>query len=250
LTVNKIVGTFEAAVADIFDGAVILIGGFGPADGNPSYLITALRDQGAKNLTLVMNNIGYGENANKFWANVAKRRIPPGYADAGILVENGQVKKAITSFPIAPNPMVRTPFQEKVEAGHAEVELATMGTLAERIRAGRAGVLAFYVPVGLGTIVQKGKEVRVISGVKCILEYAIKADFALIKAHKADRFGNLVYRGTSRNFNGVMAGAATVTIVEANEIVEAGELPPEGIATPGIYVNRIVQRPGTTERSK
>jgi 3-oxoacid CoA-transferase A subunit len=102
----------------------------------------------------------------------------------------------------------------------------------------------------LGTIVQKGKEVRVISGVKCILEYAIKADFALIKAHKADRFGNLVYRGTSRNFNGVMAGAATVTIVEANEIVEAGELPPEGIATPGIYVNRIVQRPGTTERSK
>lgn len=240
---NKIVATCSEAVADIFDGSVIMIGGFGPGDGTPSYLIKSLEEQGAKNLTLVLNNVGYGRRLPKFWPDGRPRRLPPNYVDAGILVENGQIKKAISSFPVSPLPTVRTPFETALEAGSVQVELTSQGTLAERIRAAKAGIPAFYTPVGLGTVLEKAKETRTVNNMGCVLEYALNADFALLRANKADRWGNLVYRGTSRSFNAVMAGAAKVTIVEVDEIVELGELSPEIIITPAVYVDRIVLRP-------
>jgi 3-oxoadipate CoA-transferase alpha subunit len=243
MPIDKMLDSFDEAVADIFDGACVLVGGFGPADGTPSYLIRALVKQGAKNLTLVLNFAGFGSDAERYYANFEARRTPPDFVDAGILVENGQVKKAIASFPVSPTPRFRTPFQKMVEAGEAELEITSQGTLAERIRAAKAGIPALYLPVGLGTIMEKGKETRTFDGLECVLEYAINADFALIKAHKADRWGNLVYRGTSRSYNAVMAGAAKVTIVEVNEIVQLGELSPEEIITPAVYVDRIVPRP-------
>ncbi|MFC1894176.1 CoA transferase subunit A [Chloroflexota bacterium] len=248
MPINKILDSFDKAVADIFDGAVILVGGFGPADGTPSYLLRALAKQGAKNLTLVLNNAGFGREAERFYSELRRRKIPPSHADAGILVENGQVKKAIASFPVSPTPKFCTPFEIMVEAGEAEVEITSQGTLAERIRAAKAGIPAFYSPVGLGTTMAKGKETRTINGTECILEYAINADYALIRAHKADRWGNLVYRGTSRSFSAVMAGAAKVTITEVGEIVELGELSPEVIITPAVYVDRVVLRPGPAEK--
>jgi len=240
--INKILDSFDEAVADVFDGAIILIGGFGPANGCPSYLIRALVRQGAKNLTLVANTPGRGRAESPPPPGAPVRKMPPNYDDGGLLIQNDQVIKTICAFPGTPPPGMHAPLNDRLIAGKLEVELVPQGTLAERIRANKAGIPAFYTPTGVGTIIEKGKEKREIGGKEYLLEHAIRADFALVRAHKADRRGNLVYQGTSRNFNGAMAGAATVTIAEVDEIVELGELAPEAIATHGIYVNRVVSR--------
>lgn len=237
--INKVVGSFDEAVADIFDGAVILMGGFGPANGTPSNLLRALTRQGAKNLTLAANTPGFGrlpEGVKPF------RKTPPNYDDGGILIQSGQVQKVVCAFPGMNRPGIPAPLFEKWEAGELEVEMVPQGTLVERIRAAKAGIGAFFIPTGAGTIIEEGKEKRVIDGREHILEYPLKADFALVRAHRADRYGNCVYQGTSRNFNPVMAGAARVTIVEIDELVELGSLDPEVIVTPGIYVDRIAVR--------
>jgi len=245
--INKILESFDEAVADIFDGAIIIIGGFGPANGCPSYLIRALFRQGAKNLTLVANTPGRGRAESPAPPGAPRRRMPPNYDDGGLLIQNDQVIKTICAFPGTPPPGVSAPLNDRLRAGKLEVELVPQGTLAERIRANKAGIPAFFTPTGVGTIIEKGKEKKVINGKEYLLEYAIPADFALIRAHKGDRRGNLVYQGTSRNFNGAMAGAATVTIAEVDEIVELGELGPEVIATHSIYVDRLVSRQSSTE---
>jgi 3-oxoadipate CoA-transferase alpha subunit len=237
--INKVVASFDDAVKDVFDGAVILMGGFGPANGTPTNLLRALVKQGAKNLTLVANTPGMGrapEGSKPF------RKTPPDYDDGGILIQNGQVRKVICAFPGLVRPGVPTPLFERWEAGILEVEMCPQGTLAERIRAAKAGVGAFFIPTGAGTVMEKSKEKRVIDGREHILEHPIQADFALVRAYRADRYGNCVYQGTSRNFNSVMAGAARVTIVEADELVELGALDPEVIVTPSIFVDRVVVR--------
>jgi 3-oxoadipate CoA-transferase alpha subunit len=237
--INKVVPSFDEAVKDIFDGAVILMGGFGPANGTPSNLLRALERQGAQNLTLAANTPGFGrlpEGAEPF------RKTPPNYDDGGILIQSGQVKKVICAFPGMNRPGMSAPLFEKWEAEQLEVEMVPQGTLAERIRAAKAGIGAFFIPTGAGTVIEEGKEKRIIDGRDHILEYPLKADFALVRAHRADRYGNCVYQGTSRNFNPVMAGAARVTIIEVDELVELGSLDPEIIVTPGIYVDRIAVR--------
>ncbi len=239
MSINKVVNSFDEAVADIFDGAVILMGGFGPANGTPSNLLRAMADQGAKNLTLVANTPGFGrppEGVKSF------RKTPPNYDDGGLLIQTGQVSKVICAFPGMARPGMHTPLWDKWEAGELEVEMIPQGTLAERIRAAKAGVGAFFIPTGAGTLFEEGKETRELDGRMHVLEYPLKADFALVRAHKADRYGNCVYQGTSRNFNPVMAGAAKVTIIEADELVPLGELNPEIIVTPGIYVDRVAVR--------
>jgi 3-oxoadipate CoA-transferase alpha subunit len=237
--INKVMKTFDEAVTDVFDGAVILMGGFGPANGTPSNLLRALVKQGAKNLTLAANTPGYGRQPE---GSTSFRKTPPNYDDGGMLLQSGQVKKVICAFPGMNRPGVPTTLHDLWGKGQLEVEMVPQGTLAERIRAAKAGIGAFFVPTGASTVMEKGKEKRVIDGRDHVLEYPLKADFALVRAHKADRYGNCVYQGTSRNFNPVMAGAAKVTIVEVDELVELGSLDPEVIVTPSIYVNRIVVR--------
>ena len=251
--INKLYDSFDKAVADVFDGAVILIGGFGPADGCPSYLIRALQRKGAKNLTLVGNGVGQGRRpAPPPGAPVRPGppmniRRPPNYDDSGLLVQNGQVSKAICAFPGHSQLGNLSPFHQGLADGKITLEMVPQGTLAERIRAAKAGIPAFYTRTGAGTIIAKGKETRMFDGKEYVLEHAIKADFALVRAHCADRWGNLVYQGTSRNFNGAMAGAAKVTIAEVDEMVELGKLNPEGIATASIYVNRLCSRKDSRE---
>lgn len=232
---NKVYSSFARAVADIPNGATVMIDGFGGAGGMPENLILALRDQGAKDLTIIGNTAGLGGTFG----------VQPGktYTDPSVLVQNGQVKKAISSFPVSPSPSRPTAFEKQYVAGKAELEMVPQGTLAERIRAGGAGIGGFYTEIGVGTVVEEGKEKRTIDGKEMILEKPIKADYALIRAQKADKMGNLVFRGTSRTFNAIMAPAAKVTIVEVDEIVEPGELDPERVVTPGIFVHRIVLRP-------
>ena len=235
--VSKVYPNASQAVSDVPDGAVLMIDGFGGVGGIPHYLMVALRDQGARNLTLVSNTAGI--------ARVMSFGTPQGLRpiDHSILVDNGQVKKAVASFPISPSPSRPSSFELAFQRGEVEIELVPQGTLAERIRAGGYGIAAFYTPTGAGTSVAEGKETRIIGGREYVLERAIKADFALIRAHKADTLGNLVYKGTSRNFNAQMATAASVTVAEVDEIVEAGQLDPEAIVTPGAFVQRLVQRP-------
>ena len=231
---NKVVPSFAQAVADIHDGATIMIGGFGGPGGMPQHLIVALRDHGARDLTIISNTAG-----------IPGLGLPTGAtpgATHNILVESGQVKKVIASFPVSTSASRPNAFELAYREGKVELELVPQGTLAERIRAGGAGIPAFYTPTGVGTPIAQGKESRVFDARESILEYALKADYAFIRALKADRLGNLVYRGTSRNFNAVMASAADVTIVEVDEVVEPGGLDPEAIATPGIWVQRIVKR--------
>lgn len=199
MSINKIVESFDAAVADVFDGAVILIGGFGPANGTPSNLIRALVKKGSRNLTIVANTPGYGKQSVNF------RLTPPNYDDGGLLIQSGQVRKAICAFPGMSRPDMIPPLHEKYAKGELDVELVPQGTLAERIRAAKAGISAFYVPTGAGTVIEEGKETRFLEGRKNVLEYPLKADFAFVRAYKADRWGNLVYQGTSRNFNPVIA---------------------------------------------
>lgn len=218
---SKVYESLDEAIADVFDGATILVGGFGPA-GHPANLIQALRRKGTKNLTIVCNNCGLGDLIDT-------------------LVENRQVKKFIGSFPFRTSASEVTGLERQYRAGEVAVEVVPQGTVAERIRAAGAGIPAFYTPTGVGTPVEEGKEKRVFNGREYILERALPGDFAFIKAYKADKMGNLTYHKVARNFNPVMATAAQVTIAEVEEIVEPGELDPEMVVTPGIYVDRIVK---------
>jgi len=234
MPINKIVASFDEAVADIEDGAVIMVGGFGTVVSTPSCLLEALDRKEVKNLTTVSNSSGFGSDV---W-RMQGAKFPE---DMDILVRNGRIKKAIVSAPVSA--MYVNNFEKLLRAGKVDIEMVPQGTLAERVRAAKAGIGGFYVPVGIGTVIEEGKEKKVIDGHEYLLELPIKADFALIHAHRGDRWGNLVYRGTSRTFNPTMAGAARVTIAEVDEIVELGELDPEAIVTPGVYVDRVVSRP-------
>lgn len=225
--INKVFNSPAEAVSDIFDGATILISGFGEA-GSPIELIHALIDQGAKNLTIVSNNTGSG------------------YVGLAALIKNKQVKKVICSYPKTANSVV---FPELYNKGEIELELVPQGTLAERIRCGGAGIPAFYTPAAVGTVLEEGKEKRIFDGKEYLLEYAIKGDFALVKSLKADRYGNLVYNKTARNFGPIMCMAAKNTIVQAKQIVEPGEIDPEVVVTPGIFVQRVVEVKNPMEES-
>jgi 3-oxoadipate CoA-transferase alpha subunit len=217
--INKIVNSTAEAVRDIHDGATVMISGFGEA-GSPIELIHALIDQGAKNLTVVSNNTGSG--------NVG----------LAALIENRRVSKMICSFPRTANSTV---FPEVYKAGQIELELVPQGTLAERIRAGGAGIPAFYTQTSVNTPLARGKESRVFDRVEFVMERGIKADFSLVKCETADHYGNLTYHATARNFGPIMCTAAKKAIVQAKKIVKAGEIDPEIVVTPGIFVNRIVE---------
>jgi 3-oxoadipate CoA-transferase alpha subunit len=240
---NKVVVSSREALKDVFDGAVILCGGFGCVGGMPSTLFKALAQMPAKNLTLVGNAPALGMEAQKTAARAMQ--VPDSYADGSWLLKNGQVSKLVVSVPAMAIYKMKEPFpivKALQERQDIEIELVAQGTLAERIRAAKAGIPAFYTRTGSGTLLEKRKEVRIFDGHPYLLEYAIKADFALIWAYKADRYGNLIYKGTSRTFNATMAGAAAITIAEVEEVVTLGELDPEAIVTPGIYVDRVVLR--------
>lgn len=217
--IDKICDTLERAVADIPDGATIMIGGFGNA-GMPSALIDALLAQGARELTIVNNNAGNGETG------------------LAALIKAKRVRKIVCSFPRQAD---SHHFDALYRAGEIELELTPQGNLAERIRAAGAGIGGFFTPTGYGTLLAKDKETRIIDGRGYVFETPLAADFALIKALKGDRWGNLVYRKTARNFGPIMATAARVAIAQVAEIVELGELDPETIVTPGIFVQRVVK---------
>jgi 3-oxoadipate CoA-transferase, alpha subunit len=223
--IDKTVSSAVAAVADIQDGATVMIGGFGTA-GMPSELIDALIAQGARGLTIVNNNAGNG--------------------DVGLaaLLKAKRVRKIVCSFPRQTDSWH---FDALYHAGEIELELVPQGNLAERIRAAGAGIGAFYTPTGYGTLLADGKETRKIDGRNYVLEFPIRADFALIKAQRGDRWGNLVYRKTARNFGPIMASAAACTIVQVREVVNLGDLDPETIVTPGIFVRRVVEVPAAAK---
>jgi 3-oxoadipate CoA-transferase, alpha subunit len=216
-----------AAVANIPDGATIMIGGFGEA-GSPIELIHALIDAGPRKLTVISNNTGSGR-----------------VGLAG-LIANGQVSKMICSYPRSANSMV---FPELYRRGEVELELVPQGTLVERIRCGGAGIPAFYTPTAVGTVLAEGKESRSFCGSEYLLEYGLRADFSLVRADRADRYGNLVYRRTARNFGPVMCTAAETTIVQVREMVELGGIDPEHVVTPGIFVDRVVVVPHPQQES-
>ena len=232
---NKVFASIDDAVADVPDGATIMFGGFGHASDKPQNLIKALRDQGAKNLTLIANSSG---GAGKL--GIGSLGGKP-FIDEEILVENRQVKKAVCSVPASLVMSKPSAFEKQFQAGEVELEYVPQGTLAERIRAGGAGLGAFYTPTGVGTLTEEGKEKRVIDGKEMLLESALKADYALIRAHKADKMGNLVFRKTARNFNPEMAAAAGITIAAVENLVEVGKLNPDMVHVPGIYVQRVVK---------
>jgi len=225
--IDKQVASVAEAVGDIHDGATVLIGGFGEA-GSPIELIHALIDLGVKNLTVASNNTGSGE------------------VGLAALIRNEQVRKMICSFPRTAGSTV---FPELYRAGKIELELVPQGTLAERIRAGGAGIPAFYTHSSIGTVLQEGKEVREFDGQEYVMEYGLKADFALVRAKKADRYGNLIYNKTARNFGPIMCTAAATTIVQVEEIVPAGKIDPECVVTPGIFVSRVVVVPEPAQES-
>lgn len=244
MAVDKVVESFDEAVGDIVDGSMIHIGGFGTAAEYPSYLIAALARAGVTRLTVTGNHSGFGEAQLEKMreANRGLIKYPVDYVSPGLLVERRQVAKGVLAFPVL-NRSTEIPFETLLKEGSVELELIGQGSLAERIRAARAGIAAFFTPVGPGTVVAEKKEVRDFDGRPHVLEMALRADVAVIRAHKADRWGNLVYRGTARTFNATMAGAATITIAEVDEVVELGELDPEHIVTPAPYVQRVVVRP-------
>ena len=214
---NKVFPNADAAVADIPDGATIMVGGFGLC-GIPENLIEAVRRKGIKQLTVISNNAG----VNTF--------------GLGRLLETHQIKTVIGTY-VGENKLL----EDLALRGEIDLQLMPQGTFAERMRAGGAGIAGFYTPTGVGTLVSEGKEVREFDGRKYLLECALNADFAFVKAYKGDRWGNLVYRKTARNFNPVMATAAKITIAEVEELVELGQLDPNRVVTPGIYVKRIFQ---------
>lgn len=214
---NKVVVGAREAIADIADGVTIMMGGFGLC-GIPENLIAALRDHGAKNLTIISNNAGVDDFG------------------IGLLLQRRLVKKMISTY-VGENRL----FEELVLNGELQIELNPQGTFAERIRAGGAGIGGFFTPTGYGTIIAEGKETRAWNGKHFVLELPLRADYAFVKAWRGDRYGNLVYRKTARNFNPIMATAADITIAEVEELVEPGELDPDFVHTPGIYVQRIFQ---------
>jgi 3-oxoacid CoA-transferase subunit A len=214
---NKEVATASEAVADIFEGATVMLGGFGLC-GIPENLIAALVEKRVKNLHTISNNMGVD-----------------GFG-MGLLLEADMIASHVGSY-VGENKLL----ESRVIAGDLEITFVPQGTLAERIRAGGAGIPAFYTPAGVGTVVEEGKEIREFDGRRYLLEHGLTADFALIKAWKGDRIGNLVYRKTARNFNPLMAAAAKITIAEVEELVEPGQLDPDQVMTPGIYVQRIVK---------
>ena len=214
----------DLAVADIPDGATLMAGGFGLC-GIPENLIAALHRRGVKDLSIISNNCGIDGKG------------------LGVLLDAGQVKRITASY-VGENKA----FERLFLSGQLEVELCPQGTLAERIRAGGAGIPAFYTATGYGTKVAEGKETRVWNGRQTVLETALHADFAFVKAWRGDRYGNLVYRKTTRNFNPMMAAAARVTIAEVEQIVELGEIEPDSVHTPGIFVDRVVQGPKYEKR--
>jgi 3-oxoadipate CoA-transferase alpha subunit len=225
---NKIMENFDTAVADIADGAAIMLGNFAGPGGTPYYLIHALRRQGAKNLTIIANTAG-------------GIGLTVDYEDHRILFENKQVKKVIASFPFSTSAKNPSAAEKQILAGEVELEIVPQGTLIERIRSGAAGIPAFYTPTGYETIIAKDKEIRQFNNRPCLLEHAIYADYAFVRAFKADKMGNLIYRGTQRQFNPIMAMNAKITIAEVDEIVEVGEIDPEMVVTPGLFVKRIVK---------
>ncbi len=235
--VSKTYASGLEAVSDIPNGSVVNIDGFAGPGGMPHYLMVALRDQGATGLTIISNTAGL--------ARVISFGTPPGKRaiDHSILIDNHQVSKAIASYPVSPSASRPTSFEMAFQQGEVGLEVAPQGTLAERIRAGGAGVAAFFTPTAAGTLLAEGKETREIDGRQYVLEEGLRADYCLIRGHKADTLGNVVYKGTSRNFNPIMATSARVTVVEVDEIVEPGQLGPEAIVTPGVYIDRVVLRP-------
>jgi len=214
---NKVVGSADEAVRDVFDGATIMVGGFGLC-GIPENLIRALVRKGTKNLTTISNNVGVDG------------------LGMGLLLAAGQIRKHIGTY-VGENKLL----EQMVLEGRIELDLVPQGTFSERIRAGGAGIPAFYTPTGVGTVVAKDKETREFDGRLYLMEHALKADFGLVKAWKGDTWGNLVYRKTARNFNPMMATAARVTIAEVEDLVEPGELEPDMVHTPSVFVNRIFQ---------
>jgi 3-oxoacid CoA-transferase A subunit len=214
---NKVVANAQEAVRDIQDGASIMVGGFGLC-GIPENLIAALRDKGVRNLTVISNNAG----VNDF--------------GLGLLLQTRQIRKMISTY-VGENEI----FEQQCLSGELEVELVPQGTFAERIRAGGAGIAAFFTPTGVGTLVEQGKEKRSFDGRDYILERGLKADFAFVKAWKGDEMGNLMYRKTTRNFNPMMATAAKITIAEVEELVPVGTIEPDHVHTAGVYVKRIFQ---------
>jgi 3-oxoacid CoA-transferase subunit A len=221
---NKVYASAREALADVTDGAVIMSGGFGLC-GNPENSIRELARSGVKGLTIISNNCGTTDKG------------------LGVLLAAGQVVKMVSSY-VGENKV----FEKLFLSGALDVELNPQGTLAERIRAGGAGIEAFYTPTGFGTVVAEGKETREINGRQCVLEHALRADFAIVKAWRGDRRGNLVYRKTARNFNSMMAAAGKVTIAEVEELVEVGELHPDEVHLPGIFVQRVVVGGGKHEK--
>ena len=217
MALNKVFASADEAVADINDGATIMVGGFGLC-GIPENLIHALVKKGVKNLNTISNNVGVDEFG------------------LGLMLYAGQIRSHKGSY-VGENKLL----EEMVITGKIDLELIPQGTLAERIRAGGAGIPGFYTPAGYGTVVAEGKETREFDGRPYVLEHALKADFALIKAWKGDRWGNLVYRKTARNFNPMMATAAKITIAEVEHLVEPGEIDPDQVHTPSVYVKRIIQ---------
>jgi 3-oxoacid CoA-transferase subunit A len=214
---NKVVSSAEEAIRDVFDGATIMVGGFGLC-GIPENLIRALVKKGVKNLTTISNNVGVD-----------------GFG-MGLLLSNGQIRKHIGTY-VGENKLL----EQMVLKGQVELQLIPQGTFSERMRAGGAGIPAFYTPTGVGTVIAEDKETREFDGRLYLMEHALKADFALIKAWKGDKWGNLVYRKTARNFNPMMATAAKVTIAEVEHLVDPGELDPDMVHTPSIFVKRIFQ---------
>jgi len=214
---NKVVANADEAIRDLQDGAVIMSGGFGLC-GNPENLIKAIHRKGVKNLTIISNNCGTTEKG------------------LGILLQTRQVRKMISSY-VGEN----KEFERQFLAGELEVELNPQGTLAERIRAGGAGLGGFFTPTGAGTQIAQGKESRVIEGREMIFEKPLKADYAIVRAWKGDRWGNLVFRKTARNFSPMMCTAARITVAEVEHLVEVGELDPDQVHVPSVYVNRIFQ---------
>jgi 3-oxoadipate CoA-transferase, alpha subunit len=219
--IDKIVRSVAEALEGVRDGSVVLLGGFGVV-GQPAALVDGLIEQGAKDLTVVANNAGIGR------VGLAR------------LMELGRVRKIVCSFPRSSGSVV---FEELYSAGKLELEIVPQGTLAERMRAAGAGVAAFYTPTAYGTKLAEGKETREIGGRGHVLEYALHGDVALVEAWQADRWGNLTYRSSGRNFNPVMATAAALTAVQSQHLVELGALDPEAIVTPGIFVDRVVHVP-------
>jgi 3-oxoacid CoA-transferase subunit A len=221
---SKVINSFSEAVSDIQDGSTIIVGGFG-LSGIPEFLIQALKEKGSKDLTIVSNNCGVDD-----WG-------------LGLLLANRQIKKMVSSY-VGENKI----FEQQFLSGELEVELTPQGTLAERIRAGGAGIPGFYTATGVGTPIAEGKETKQFNGKTYLLEEGIAGDFALVKAWKADTLGNLVFRKTARNFNPLAAMAGKITIAEVEEIVEPGELDPDQIHTPGVYVQRLLLGTGYQKR--